>query len=257
GELAPRVDELVEVLVERLERPSEDVPVQLLADQREVDELDERCLELPSDLLALMLPQRGQVRFVCDRCHVSSFSGLSLPNESCPEHLPQSLELRWEASLLEVDAVAAHRHTLTQQQLALPRALRQAAVGPDDALPRQVVVGLREDEADEARGARIDVAVGPHEALRYRADALDDPFPPGLHGLAISRRLRPRQHRDQDERDRCLPFVSEDDAAVCREAEARVVRDLPHVAVEVAEGAGVAAIARSEGSRVIVAPFTR
>src|SRR5205823_3441404 len=173
GELAPRVDELVEVLVERLERPSEDVPVQLLADQREVDELDERCLELPSDLLALMLPQRRQMRFVCNRCHVSSFSGLSLPNESCPEHLPQSLELRWEASLLEVDAVAAHRHSLTQQQLALSRALRQAPVGPDDALPGQVVVGLREDEADEARGARIDVAVGAHEALRDRADALD------------------------------------------------------------------------------------
>src|SRR5437763_1889695 len=61
GELAPRVDELVEVLVERLERPSEDVPMQLLADQREVDELDERRLELPPDLLTLMLSQRRQM----------------------------------------------------------------------------------------------------------------------------------------------------------------------------------------------------
>ena len=63
GELAPRVDELVEVLVERLERPSEDVPVQLLSDQREVDELDERRLELAPDLLALVLSQRRQVCF--------------------------------------------------------------------------------------------------------------------------------------------------------------------------------------------------
>ena len=61
---------------------------------------------VPPDLLTLMLPQRGQVCLVCDRCHVSSFSGLSLPNESCREHLPQFLELRREASLLEVDAVA-------------------------------------------------------------------------------------------------------------------------------------------------------
>jgi len=83
------------------------------------------------------------------------------------------LELGREPGLSEVDSVAAHRNALAQQQLALLCALRQAAVGADDALPGQVVVRLREHEADEARRPGVDVAVGPDEALRDRADALD------------------------------------------------------------------------------------
>jgi bifunctional non-homologous end joining protein LigD len=55
GEVVPRVDELVEMLVQRLERPPVDVPVQLLPDQREIDQLDERRLELAPRLVAVMV----------------------------------------------------------------------------------------------------------------------------------------------------------------------------------------------------------
>ena len=54
-EVVPRVDELVEVLVERLERAPVDVPVQLLADQGEIDQLDERRLKLAPRLIAVVV----------------------------------------------------------------------------------------------------------------------------------------------------------------------------------------------------------
>src|SRR6266576_2294420 len=72
-ELAPGVDELVQVLVERLERAPVDVPVQLLADQRQVDELDERRLQLAAGLTAVVLVERRQVSFAWDGGHLSSF----------------------------------------------------------------------------------------------------------------------------------------------------------------------------------------
>jgi hypothetical protein len=43
------------MLVQRLERPPVDVPVQLLPDQREIDQLDERRLELAPRLVAVMV----------------------------------------------------------------------------------------------------------------------------------------------------------------------------------------------------------
>src|SRR5207302_1053551 len=73
GELAPGVDQLVQVLVERLERASVDVPVQLLSDQRQVDELDERRLQFATGLTPVVFVERRQVIFARDRCHLSSF----------------------------------------------------------------------------------------------------------------------------------------------------------------------------------------
>src|SRR5439155_13285898 len=52
GELAPAVDELVQLEVQGPEERADDVPVQLLADEAEVDQLDEGRLELAADLLA-------------------------------------------------------------------------------------------------------------------------------------------------------------------------------------------------------------
>src|SRR4051794_27865317 len=46
GQLSPRVDDLVEVQVQRPEQGADDAPVQLLADQREIDELLQGRLEL-------------------------------------------------------------------------------------------------------------------------------------------------------------------------------------------------------------------
>ena len=54
GELAPGIHELVEVQVERPEQRSDHGPVQLLADQREVDELVQGRLEHVADLLVLV-----------------------------------------------------------------------------------------------------------------------------------------------------------------------------------------------------------
>ena len=54
GELVPGLDELVELQVERPKQRPDDRPVQLLADQREVDELVQGRLQLLADTLALM-----------------------------------------------------------------------------------------------------------------------------------------------------------------------------------------------------------
>src|SRR3954452_17905560 len=79
------------------------------------------------------------------------------------------LELRWEARLVEVDSVAAHRDTFRAQQLSLPLSLGNRPVGADDAVPGKVVIG-REDAPDQAGRACVDVAVGADVALRDRAD---------------------------------------------------------------------------------------
>src|SRR5258707_6936223 len=87
------------------------------------------------------------------------------------------LELRWEARLVEVDAVAPHGDAFCEQQLSLWLSLGNRSVGAYDAVPREVVIG-REDMPDEAWGARVDVAVGADVALRDRADTLDHALGP-------------------------------------------------------------------------------
>jgi hypothetical protein len=69
-EVAPRIDELVEVLVERLEGTAEDVPVQLLADQREVDQLDESRLQLVPHLVTVVVVEGREMCLLCRCCHV-------------------------------------------------------------------------------------------------------------------------------------------------------------------------------------------
>jgi len=98
------------------------------------------------------------------------------------------LDLRREASLVHVDAVAAHRHAFAHQELSLPGAFREAPVGSDDPLPGEAV-RPGEDEADETRRTRVDVAVGAHPALWDCADSLDDAVRTRLrlHGTAIAR----------------------------------------------------------------------
>ena len=57
----------------------------------------------------------------------------------------------------EIDPVAVHRHALLLEQGPLASALREAAIGANDAMPRQVIVNRRQDEADKAGRAWIDV----------------------------------------------------------------------------------------------------
>jgi hypothetical protein len=49
GEVAPRVDELIEEQVDRPELAALDVPVRLLADQRQLGEVDEHALKVSGD----------------------------------------------------------------------------------------------------------------------------------------------------------------------------------------------------------------
>ena len=75
------------------------------------------------------------------------------------------LELGWDTCRREVHTIVPHRHAFAGEELALLRALRDAAVRPDDPMPRKPMRG-REDASYEARRAGIDVAVRADEPLR-------------------------------------------------------------------------------------------
>jgi hypothetical protein len=83
------------------------------------------------------------------------------------------LELRRQAGLAEIDPLAAHRDPVAYEQMSVRFPFWQAAVRPDDTMPRDVV-RVREDEPDEPRRARFDVTVGAHEPLPNRAYPLGD-----------------------------------------------------------------------------------
>src|ERR1700691_2316693 len=61
GQLEPGVDQLVELQVQRAKQRTHGVLVRLLTDQGEVDQLDERGLQLLSGLLALVDAERWKV----------------------------------------------------------------------------------------------------------------------------------------------------------------------------------------------------
>jgi len=83
-----------------------------------------------------------------------------------------------QSGAAQIDAVALHGHSLLHQQSPLAFALREAPVGADDAMPREVIASRRKNEADEPRGAWIDVAIGAHKSGRDGAHAADDPSRP-------------------------------------------------------------------------------
>src|SRR5207248_10324611 len=71
--LAPLVHELVEVEVQRAEVGSVQIPVRLLAEQREVDQLDKNVLQLGADCLAVGVTERRMVVLAGGMCgHGSS-----------------------------------------------------------------------------------------------------------------------------------------------------------------------------------------
>ena len=71
GERSPGVDELVEVEVKGAEVRTDDGPVQLLTDEGQVDQLDQRCLELTADLVSLVPAEWRQMRRGGSRGHGS------------------------------------------------------------------------------------------------------------------------------------------------------------------------------------------
>jgi hypothetical protein len=97
--------------------------------------------------------------------------------------------MRLESGAAEIDAVAFHRHALLPEQIALASALREAAIGANDAMPWEVIVDRRQDEADKAGRAWIDVAVGADKPGWNGADAANDARSPFIvfgHGQRMS-----------------------------------------------------------------------
>ena len=56
----------------------------------------------------------------------------------------------------------------------MPSSLREAPVGADDPMPREVIVRRRENATHKARRVRIDVAISADETGRYGAYPGDD-----------------------------------------------------------------------------------
>src|SRR5437899_4576336 len=87
---------------------------------------------------------------------------------------PTTLQIRRQPGAPKVDAVATHGDAFRAEERALFLAHRDAAIGVDDAVPGQLVVGGGEDMADQTWCARVDVTVRAHESDRDRAHARDD-----------------------------------------------------------------------------------
>src|SRR4051794_7664198 len=74
----------------------------------------------------------------------------------------------------QIDTLAAERHALGVEALALAVALGQRPVGAHHAPPRDRVAELPQHGPAEPRRARREVAVGAHEALGDLRDLLED-----------------------------------------------------------------------------------
>jgi hypothetical protein len=84
-----------------------------------------------------------------------------------------------DPSVTQVDPVAPHRDSLSDQELALPSSFRHAPIGSDDAMPWQVIVGVRKNVPHESRCTRFDVPIG-----------ADKPFGDGAHPADDARSAR-------------------------------------------------------------------
>jgi hypothetical protein len=84
-----------------------------------------------------------------------------------------------DPSETQVDPIAAHWNPFREQELALPPSFRQAAVGADDPMPRQVIAGVRKNVSHQAWRTRFDVPV-----------SADEPFGDGAHPADDARSAR-------------------------------------------------------------------
>ena len=105
--------------------------------------------------------------------YVRKISGFNKPSQANAEAFGRA-----------IDAVAsAEGHALGREERPLALTLGQRSVGAHHTVPRNRRVLARvQHRAGHARGTRRDVAVGPHEADRDRADPREDSaFPIGAH----------------------------------------------------------------------------
>jgi hypothetical protein len=115
----------------------------------------------------------------------------------------ETLKVRRQAGLSQVDAIAVHRDALGEKESSLPMAFRDGAVGADDAMPGETLGGC-EDVPDETGSAWIDVAVGTDEALRDGSYAGHDALLPRLTGASVGAdpTVRPESIASTARRDR-------------------------------------------------------
>src|SRR5215204_6247033 len=109
------------------------------------------------------------------------------------------LDVPRQARLTEIHPVAAQRDSFSKQQAALTASLREASVGADHAVPREVLVSLGQHPADEARRARVDVAVRTDEPFRDLSHAGEDPRRACAAHVRSSFRRRSRKRRSGSE----------------------------------------------------------
>src|SRR5437899_6913056 len=114
---------------------------------------------------------------------------------------PTTLQIRRQPGAPKVDAVASHGDAFRAEERALFLAHRDAAIGVDDAVPGQVVVGGGENMADQTRCAGVDVTVRAHESDRDRTHARDD-----ARGAGGARRFRIFGARRACQAARMCPF---------------------------------------------------
>lgn len=76
--------------------------------------------------------------------------------------------------MTKVHAVAAHRNSFREQELALPPSFRQAAIGANDAMPGQILARGRENVAHQPRRSGFDVAVSTDKTFGDGAHPADD-----------------------------------------------------------------------------------
>lgn len=67
----------------------------------------------------------------------------------------------------------------------MPPSLRETPVGTDDAMPWQVDMDGRQNMADEARRAGVDVAIGADKPSRDRSHPADDPRRARLEAVRV------------------------------------------------------------------------
>jgi len=76
--------------------------------------------------------------------------------------------------MAEVHALPAHWDALASEQIELSATHRDTAVGTNHSVPGNRHISRRKHVTHEAGCARIDVAVGAHEALWDRANSRED-----------------------------------------------------------------------------------
>src|SRR5436190_993217 len=111
---------------------------------------------------------------------------MSAPSMQDAPHGPASPAVLGDPRSVHVNTLPVERNPLAAQEPELQCSLRDAPVRADDAMPRDLILRLREHAPNQAGRGGVDVAVGPHESLGDRSDAIEDAHRPLLRNRRAS-----------------------------------------------------------------------